>query len=151
MGRRGPAGKPTALRVLHGDRKDRINTAEPVPTEYDIRPPEWLRAEACEIWERLAPDLERKKVLTAWDVDAFAILCDALAQYQQASRLVAAGGVLIKGRRDAAVKNPALQVVRDCAQTIRAYAQEFGLTPSARGGLSIGGEDDGMGAERLLS
>lgn len=25
MGKRGPAPKPTALRVLHGDRKDRIN------------------------------------------------------------------------------------------------------------------------------
>ncbi|MGH3834697.1 MAG: P27 family phage terminase small subunit [Pseudonocardiaceae bacterium] len=30
------------------------------------------------------------------------------------------------------VRNPALQIQRDAAQTIRAFAQEFGLTPSAR-------------------
>ncbi|MET9396293.1 phage terminase small subunit P27 family [Kitasatospora sp. NPDC002965] len=151
MGSRGPAQKPTALRILHGDRKDRINTGEPAPSQQDIAAPEWLTDEAREVWNRLAPDLEQQGVLTAWDADTFAILCDALVQYRHASRLVAAGGVLIKGRRDAAVKNPALQVVRDTAQTVRAYAQEFGLTPSARSGLSLGGTGQGLGPERLLS
>jgi hypothetical protein len=33
MGKSGPAAKPTKLRVLHGDRADRINADEPEPPE----------------------------------------------------------------------------------------------------------------------
>lgn len=151
MGKRGPTSKPTNLRVLHGDRKDRINTNEPVPSVEEVVCPDWLQPEAQDVWDRLAPDLEAKGLLTSWDVDTFAVLCDAIVQYRQASRLVTAGGVLVKGRRDAAVKNPAMQIVRDTAQTIRAYAQEFGLTPSARSSISLPNPGNGLGAERQLS
>lgn len=44
------------------------------------------------------------------------------------------GGILVKGDGGNFVKNPAMQIVRDTAHTIRSYAQEFGLTPSARVG-----------------
>jgi hypothetical protein len=37
VGKRGPAPKPTALRVLHGDRTDRINGQEAVPPEKRFR------------------------------------------------------------------------------------------------------------------
>ncbi|MFD7319546.1 hypothetical protein ACFV9D_00420 [Streptomyces sp. NPDC059875] len=56
-GRRGPAPKPTALRVLHGDRKDRINTGEPQPDEGEITPPVWLSNGALEVWRILADEL----------------------------------------------------------------------------------------------
>lgn len=146
----GPPGKPTNLRLLHGDRSDRINKSEPQPSAGELDAPEWMTDEAKEIWNRLAPDLIRKKVLTPWDVDSFAVFCDAVVQYRKASAAVATGGVLIKGRRDGVVKNPALQIVRDAAQTIRAYAGEFGLTPSARSGITLpeAGDDD---LESILS
>lgn len=110
---------------------------QPATDTGDVRPPEWLRAEAVEVWQRLAPDLQRKSLLTAHDADAFAVLCDAIVQYQQASKLIQAAGVLIKGPNGAATKNPAMQLARDAAQTIRTYAQEFGLTPSARSTSSL--------------
>ena len=103
------------------------------------------------MWQRLAPDLERRGVLTTWDVDALAVLCDAVVQYPQASQLVAVESVLVEGRRDVRVKHPAMQIVRDCAQTIRAYCQEFGLTPSARSGIVMAEESDARDASRLLS
>jgi phage terminase small subunit len=59
--------------------------------------------------------------------------------------MVEQGGILVKS-----VKNPALQVVRDRAQTIRAYALEFGLTPSARVGLSTN-EDSASDLDGLLA
>lgn len=82
MGKRGPEPKPTALRVLHGDRKDRINDAEPVAPEVEVRPPEELSDEAREIWTRLAPSLIAVGVLTVWDIDAFQITCEALGAAQ---------------------------------------------------------------------
>lgn len=138
MGKRGPAPKPTNLRVLHGEEERRINRHEPQPPTHETVPPAWLSPAAVEVWQRLAPTLHDRGLLTAWDVDTFAILCDAVAQYQAASALVARSGLLVKGQRGTEVrKNPAMQVVRDTAQTVRAFAQEFGLTPSARTQLAV--------------
>jgi P27 family predicted phage terminase small subunit len=90
----------------------------------------------------MAPELHRRGLLTEWDREAFIVLCEAVAQHKQACELVSGTNVLIKGYRSQLVKNPALQVVRDTSQTIRAYAQEFGLTPSARSSISIEGAND---------
>jgi P27 family predicted phage terminase small subunit len=152
MGKRGPAARPTALKKLAGEKTSRINDAEPEPATGAVSPPDWLSAEARAVWDELAPDLIAKKVLTSWDVEPFGVLCDAVTHYRQASAAVAEQGVLVPGRKDAVVKNPAMQLVRDTAATIRAYCGEFGLTPSSRSGVSIAEEDtDGTSAARLLT
>lgn len=150
MGKRGPQPTPTNLRVLRGGKR-KLNKDEPVPTASDVSPPDWLREEAVEVWNRLAPDLKRKKILTAWDVDAFAVFCDAVVQHREATKFVTNAGVMVRGRKEAAVKNPALQVVRDSAQVIRAFAQEFGLTPSARSSIKMPNDAGDDEADRLLS
>lgn len=153
MGRRGPSPTPTNLRLLQGEtRPSRLNLNEPIPPEGLAEPPEFLSVEAVAVWESLAPTLTRMGLLTLIDAHQFAVYCDAVAQYERASNLVAQTGLLIRGRKDATVKNPAMQLVRDLAQTIKSYAQEFGLTPSARSMLSVGDrEEQRGGAERLLS
>ena len=150
MGKRGPRPTPTNLRVIRGDKR-KPNKDEPVPPSGDVRPPDWLRPEAVEVWNRLAPDLIRKKLLTPWDVDAFAVLCNAIIQHQEATKFVTNAGVMVRGRKEAVVKNPAVQLVRDSAQIIRAYAQEFGLTPSARSSIKMPNEPGDDEADRLLS
>jgi len=151
--RPGRAPLPSNVRRLRGEtRPSRLNDKEPVPQAAEVKCPSWLSAKAKAVWRRLAPPLIERKVLTAWDVDAFAILCDAIVQYREASEFVAKSNVLIRGRKDALVKNPAMQVCRDTAQTVRAYAQEFGLTPSARTGIQVEQElASARGVERLLS
>lgn len=151
MGKRGPAPVPTNVKVLRGERADRVNHREPVPAPGSVTPPGWLSIETLAVWDEYGPQLEARGVLTSWDADTFGILCDAIVHYRQASALVAASGVLIKGRKDAAVKSPAMQVVRDTAATIRVYAAEFGMTPSARGGLVVGEDAQAAGAARLLT
>jgi P27 family predicted phage terminase small subunit len=47
-------------------------------------PPSWLSGDARSIWDGLAPDLERRGVLTVWDVEAFANYCDAAARRRRA-------------------------------------------------------------------
>lgn len=160
MGKRGPAPKPTQLRVLHGDRKDRINTDEPQPSAGEIAPPDWLGDVALEVWDAYAPDLETKRVLTAWDVEAFAAWCDAVARRRDAARHVDEEGAVVEmpvfnkngeetGTRRG--KNPWLLALDAADAQVRTYGARFGLTPSDRASLKIPNEGDGQGAERLLS
>lgn len=152
MGKTGPKPKPTALRILHGDRKDRINDQEPTPAEGEVIAPEELSEEARAAWDRLAPDLIRLGVLTPWDVDAFRITCEALARYRAATRLVNGSALLVQGP-NGLVKNPALVVQREAEVTFSQYGARFGLTPSDRSQLKVEtpGAGTGPGAERLLS
>lgn len=160
MGKRGPAGKPTALRVLHGDRKDRINTDEPQPDAGDVAPPDWLGDRALDVWDAYAPELEAKRVLTPWDVEAFANWCDAVARRRDAAEHVDEEGAVVElnvfnkngeltGTRRA--KNPWLLALDAADAQVQRYGARFGLTPSDRAGLKIPGAGEGKGAERLLS
>ncbi|PKW15940.1 phage terminase small subunit P27 family [Saccharopolyspora spinosa] len=152
MGSRGTKPKPTALKVLHGDRSDRINDAEPMPPEGEIVPPGDLSDDARATWDRLAPSLIAVGVLTPWDVDAFVVVCEALARYKQATKLVNGSALLVQGP-NGFVKNPALTVQREAESTFAQYGARFGLTPSDRTQLKVdvGGAAKGPGAERLLS
>jgi P27 family predicted phage terminase small subunit len=160
VGRRGPAPAPTALKVVRGTRESRINRAEPKPSESTVEPPAWLtladaateqgHESALDVWRRMAPDLEKRGVLTAWDVEAFAVYCDAVVHFRQASLEVARDGMTVQGVRGV-VKNPAVTAAKDYADLMQRYGARFGLTPSDRASLSVKGDDDaGKGAERLL-
>ncbi len=124
----GPAPKPTKLRILHGDREDRINRNEPRPPNRPISPPAWLKGEARKRFEEMAPELKERVGLSAWDAPAFAVYCDLVERYAA------------PGTSDSAATRIAPQV--------RLYAREFGLTPSARAGI---GRDALSPTSRLLS
>ncbi|PKW16613.1 phage terminase small subunit P27 family [Saccharopolyspora spinosa] len=151
MGAQGTKPKPTALKVLHGDRKDRINHEEPIAAEGEVTPEE-LSDDAPAMWDRLAPSLIAVGVLTRWDTDAFVIVCEVLARYKQATKLVNSSALLVQGP-NGFVKNPALTVQRDSETTFAQYGARFGLTPSDRTQLKVDapGAAKGPSAERLLS
>lgn len=154
MGKRGPAKTPTKLAVLRGERKDRLNFDEPLPDEdAPIVPPDTLSEQARIYWDRYAPDLMRVGVLTAWDVDSFAVCCEALARYWAATRLVNGSALLVNGTTGL-TPNPALKVQREAEQTFAQFGGRFGLSPSDRTAIKVnaaGGSGQGPNAERLLS
>lgn len=133
MSRPGPRPAPSAIRRATGQRRDRLNPAEPLPLPSTgcPQPPPSLCPEAQAIWRRLAPDLHGAGVLTSWNIETFAAYCDLSIQVEKA-REILAHGLLINGRRDRYVTNPAWRIYRDALVLLRAYAIEFGLTPSAR-------------------
>lgn len=138
MGRRGgPAPKPTQLRLLHGDRKDRINHNEPVTRDVLPEPPEGMAADVREIWDYTLRELQFMKIAAASDRDALVAYCEAVVAHRKASAILAKTSVLIKGLHGGMVRNPALQIQRDAAQTMCRFAQEFGLTPSSRTRIQV--------------
>jgi len=151
MGKRGPAPKPTALRVLHGDRKDRINDREPKPRAALPEPPEGMSSIAREVWDYTITELGHMRIATAADRDALVAYCESVAMHRRASALVASGDLLIEGQRGNLVRNPAVQMMRDAAATMKSFAAEFGLTPRARAEISLPDAGDDDAREALLS
>ncbi len=151
-GKRGPKPAPTVLKEMKGERPSRMSKNEPRPKPSLKVPkaPEWVSFGARQVWNRLAPELHEKGVLTSWDLDAFAAYCEAVIHHRDACKQVDEEGIVVQGDRGM-VKNPALQLVRDNAQLLRGFAQEFGLTPSARSGIELPTSEESDSARRLLS
>jgi P27 family predicted phage terminase small subunit len=143
--------KPTHLQILSGGREDRINRYEPTPAPAEIAPPVPLSEGAQAVWDRLAPDLIAKHVLTAWDVDMFAVFCDAVATYQACERLMGREYLVPGSVPNTLVKSPYLRIMRDCSETIVRFGGRFGLTPSDRAGIDVSAPPPRQGAERILT
>jgi P27 family predicted phage terminase small subunit len=147
----GRPSRPTNLKILAGDREDRINRNEPIPgDETAINPCVPLSEGAQKVWDRLAPDLIDKRVLTAWDVDMFAVFCDAVAVYQECCSLMGSAYVVAGSVKDTLVKSAYWRVMRDCVETMIRIGGKFGLTPADRAGIDTGGNAPVFGAERIL-
>lgn len=138
MGKRGPAPRPTALKLIEGVKPSRINADEPVAADVPPEAPDDISAEVREVWDYTLGELEIMRLAKAADRDALRCYCEAVVSHRKASAVLAASPILIKGIHGGLVRNPALAVQRDAAQLIRAFAQEFGLTPSARSGIAVG-------------
>lgn len=161
MGRAGVPAAPTALKVIRGTRKDRVNLDEPqAPEPHRLSCPRWVHPTGRKLWRRVAPQLAATRVMRDWDIEGLAIMCDAYGRYVEDSIEYQrvdpetgerAHGPTINGHRGF-VKNPLLTSMKEAADTYRSWAREFGMTPSARSGIKVGGEPGGKkGAERFLS
>lgn len=145
----GRPSKPAKIAEMEGYRKDRIVQNTPVPSEVKIEPPDELSAAAIAHWVRLAPDMIAKGALTAWDINAFGHLCDAIARLWEASEHLSEEGMVIeipnvsrstgKMLPPTMKLNPWMQVYKEMSQTVARFAARFGLTPTDRAALSIDG------------
>lgn len=149
--RGGPKPAPTALKLVRGDKPSRINRAEPKPPTAELVCPAWLTPNAKRIWKERAGELEQAGVLTVWDVELFAQWCEAVVLVRRARReLGQRKSLLVTGARGTQVKHPALQIVRDSIATMLSLSARFGMDPSSRSQLRIGGGPGGS-KDRLLT
>jgi P27 family predicted phage terminase small subunit len=150
MGRRGPAPKPTNLRILHGDEERYINRAEPQPREGLPQPPAGLDAATRAIWDYIVAELAAMRLATPPDRDQIHAYCEAVSLHAKATVLVHTVGPLMKDKEGYVRTNPAVRVQNTSARTMLLFAREFGLTPAARVHLTAQqiARDD---ADRLLS
>lgn len=137
MGGKGRAPRSSHLRALEGVRPCRLNFDEPVPSDGLVVPPVTLPADAQAVWDRLAPDMIARRVLTAWDVDMFSVFCRSAALFNRAAAEVEKSGLWVEGSRGNTVVNPHVRVMVMMADMMRSVGQRFGLTPGDRATLRI--------------
>lgn len=143
MGRRGPAPKPTALRLIDGDKESRINHHEPVPRSGGLECPDDATQTVRAIWDFTVDELEHMGIDSPCDRDSLYAFCCAVANHREASRIIGGSSLLMKSPKHGAwVRNPMLIVQHQAAREIRAFAQEFGLTPSARSRIAGQGDTE---------
>lgn len=144
MGLRGPAPKPTSVRILEGNRARRpLNPREPKPRPDAPKCPRYIRSDpvARKEWRRLVPILTRMKVLTEADGLVLANLCLAhsalllnLAKMRElnAQGKSGLGGMVIQTKSGYLALNQIYANVQASMEQELKLCRELGLTPSSR-------------------
>jgi len=148
--------KPVELTLIQGNpgkRPIRTTPSFPVLTDH---PPDELPPRGRALWRRLIKQLKPIRLVQATDREALLVLCDLWATYCDAMDLVRKHGTLIRSRnknedRAALIVNPAWRVARDASKQMESLWGSFGLTPSDRARLTLGGGDRGEAPDDLLT
>jgi len=153
MGERGPAPKPTALKELEGNPGKRaLPKNEPKPELGIPDMPEWLPEDAKAEWQRVAPELVKLGLLAKIDGSSLAAYCEAFARWKQAVEIMAKEGVTFVTAGGYTAQHPAVGIANKAKADMLRFGREFGLTPSARGRMSLPGEPEAADPmEQLLS
>ena len=144
MGTRGPAPKPTVVKMLQGNPGKRaLPKGEPKPGAGRLpSAPRWLSDEAKREWKRIAPRLHAVGLLTEVDGTALGLLCEAFAQYVTAKAVVDREGMLLMSEKGNAYQHPAAGLMTQARGELMKWAREFGMTPAARSRISVQAAED---------
>lgn len=139
MGRRGPAPKPTHLKLLEGNPGKRpINKHEPKPKPTTPSVPTWLNPLAKKEWRKISKELEGLGLLTCVDGAALAGYCTAYAAVQEAEIEINKYGKTTYVTNTGFIRDiPAIARQQKYLALMRNYLSEFGLSPSSRSGVSV--------------
>src|SRR5678815_3225521 len=139
MGLRGPAPKPSGIRVLEGNPSKRpLPENEPRPLTAEPEMPAYLDREARREWKRLVPILLSMRVLTVADGMSLASLCQAYSMLVQAHHAMqqatkaGGSGLLVKAPSGYIQQSPLIGIINSQVEIINRISREFGLTPASR-------------------
>lgn len=136
--------KPTAVKKLEGNPGHRaLPSNEPRYDAASDRAPTGMSEDARKLWHQIAHDVIGAGVLRSVDVPAFTLMAEHYALAMEAFREIAdAQSLTVTDSNGLERKSPLLQVARDNAAAYRAFAAEFGLTPSSRARIHVQGDAD---------
>lgn len=126
--------KPTALKVLEGNRGKRRLPDEPKPTLGIPTCPAFLGSQGRAEWQRIAGQLHRIGMLAKVDRPLLAVHCETWEIYAAAAAKLKKDGVIIDGKNGPA-RHPATIVLNAAAEKLMQTAAHFGLSPATRARL----------------
>ena len=142
MGKRGPKRKPTAILKLHGSRAVEQRKGEPIPPSGRPRCPSFVDDYAKQAWKQLIPQLEEMGVLAKIDRTALVRYCQTWSRWRNCAEFINQNGETYPLRdNDGNVKClqqwPQVGIYNKLADSLLRLEVQFGLTPSARAGLTV--------------
>ena len=144
MGKRGPAPEPTHLKIIKGNPGHRpLNEKEPKPCPIFKLPPapKWMDKYAKAEWRRMGKILMRIGVLTEADLGSFTNYCCTYARWRHAEENVIAHfkeeGTYLVGSGFRKQRHPELITIEKALGQMLQFAQQFGMTPSARTSIKV--------------
>jgi P27 family predicted phage terminase small subunit len=136
---------PTALRVVGS-----ANPNEPEPELFNRLPacPKYLTGYAREEWSRAGRELLSVGILTNLDLGLLAAWCQTFKTWRGCVEAMNAlekqdpvtRGLVVRSPSGAAYQNPVLGTMNAAAREMRRLAQELGLSPSGRAGITVSPE-----------
>lgn len=106
-----------------------------------LQAPSWLSKGATEVFNQLALIVADMKVAKNSDTESLAILSDNLFDYHVACKSIEELGLMMEGRNGTTVRNPAFIIKSTSWRNVQPLLTAWGLTPSARAAMKIGGDD----------
>lgn len=148
MGRRGPAPKPTVLKLAAGNPGGRpLNRREPIPPPGEPDIPAFGDARATLVWQQLVPRLVRIGLARSIDGHALERYCVLLVRWRDAAAFVdknqptypvrAEGKDGRPGRIVQVREFPQAAAERKLNQQLLALEDRFGLNPAARSRINV--------------
>ena len=137
MGARGPAPTPTRVLKIRGTYRPDRHGAPNDELEMELlealpAPPSFFDAIARFEWNRVGPELIEKGLLAKVDLAAFTLYCTNIARVAECERVMQVRGMTMITFNGVECARPEVSIARQCGAEVRRFAQEFGMTPSAR-------------------
>jgi P27 family predicted phage terminase small subunit len=128
--------KPTAIKILEGNRGHRpLPTSEPKGAGQPS-PPRHLQPEQLELWHAVVASLP-PELLSAADNSLIERMAVAWSTFRETTRRIDACDLLARGDRGQSVRNPLLIVRTQAAAEMETCSNALGLSPVARSRIAM--------------
>lgn len=101
-----------------------------------LKMPTWLDDEAKHIWKKTLKDMKEFDILDNVDADTFAIYCDAVARYQEATIKVRKEGYTTMNAQGTESVSPYVRAAQSYAKVVIQYSDKLGLNANSRARLA---------------
>lgn len=136
-----PKPQPTQLKLVKGNPGKRPISRDEVSPDASIpKPPNHLDPVAKTEWKRISESLYNLQILSDIDRSALAAYCQSYGRWVKAENKVRKDGLVITTSNGNVIQSPYVSIANKAMMIMHKFAVEFGMTPSARVGLKVGGK-----------
>jgi P27 family predicted phage terminase small subunit len=94
--------------------------------------PDWISDYGKLEWKRLITEMEEKNLVGTFDLNIFAMYCDALGNYRKCSEDVIKRGAVVKSKNGMPLENPNSYLMERHRKAFVSLAVQLGLTPKSK-------------------
>ena len=94
--------------------------------------PDWVSDYGKIEWKRLIGEMEEKNLVGTFDLNIFAMYCDALGNYRKCSEDVILRGAVVKSKNGMPLENPNSYLMERHRKAFINIATQLGLTPKSK-------------------